>query len=231
MNQHTIKKSSELFDLLKRYRKSTLWKFRGQSDISWKLLPKAGRPPYTNFSDQKLFGSWKKRAIAFLDKKIENEWELLAIAQHNGLPTRLLDWSHNPLVAIFFSVIDDHDKDGVVYAHHAESYINEETTILFSNTFKKNVRYWPNAVSTRITNQFGCFTYHFDPKEEMSELNSFGELEKITISKELKKELTFTLNQYGINYLTIYPDLEGLSRHLAWHGSNSEFWNNKIFEI
>lgn len=65
----------------------------------------------------------------------------------------------------------------------------------------------------------------------MSESNSFGELEKIIISKVLKEELTFTLNQYGINYLTIYPDLEGLSKHLSWHGSNSKYWDNKIFEV
>jgi hypothetical protein len=41
----------------------------------------------------------------------------------SGLPTRLLDWTDNPLVACFFAVDENSEDDGVIYAYHNESYI------------------------------------------------------------------------------------------------------------
>ena len=77
---------------------------------------------------------------------------------------------------------------------------------------------------------YSYFTIHNAPSLEMtkenSELNT--EIEKIIIPKEIKKDLMFSLNQYGFNYLTIYPDLEGLSKHLSWFYENYEYWHNSL---
>src|SRR2546427_519519 len=77
------------------------WWFRGQSDATWLLVPKAGRHEYFLPNDRDLgrFKSWKDRAVAYLGSLPTDEWECLAIAQHHGLATRLLDWTYNPLVA------------------------------------------------------------------------------------------------------------------------------------
>ncbi|HYE56660.1 MAG TPA: FRG domain-containing protein [Chitinophagaceae bacterium] len=228
MREHRITSVASVFDFFKKYRKSTWWKFRGHSSAEWKLIPKAGREPFKDFPDGELFNTWKLRAVAYLEPYTYSDWDLLAIAQHNGLPTRLLDWSSNPLIAAFFAVIDNYDEDGAIYAHYTKFTIDENKQQPFDGSIKKNTRYRPRAVSRRIINQFGYFTYHVDPGRAMNSNNTYGEIEKIIIPAKIKEQTVFALNQFGVNFLTIYPDLEGLSKQLSWHSANSKFWGGSM---
>lgn len=49
----------------------------------------------------------------FTDARPKNDKEFLFLAQHYGLPTRLLDWTYNPLIALYFACCSNFDKDGM----------------------------------------------------------------------------------------------------------------------
>ena len=82
-----------------------LW-FRGLPDSSYKLLPSMYHPD--KFLDitleSFLMNRFKQNAHQFLDFRPQGEWEWLFLMRHYGLPSRLLDWTESPLVALFFAI-------------------------------------------------------------------------------------------------------------------------------
>jgi hypothetical protein len=195
--------------------------FRGQSDASWCLLPKAGRQDYYLPSNKDLgrFNDWSNHAVAYHtppDSKIES----LAIAQHHGLATRLLDWTKNPLVAAFFCCLENQDIEGAIYVLEIpKMLITEQTSIESLKTYSGVVGYIPNSISPRVLNQRGLFTVHCDAKCEIEITpsligNDEPNLNKIIIGAELKREILQMLDDYGINRAVLFPGLDGLSSHI-----------------
>ena len=228
MNAKKLTSIEKVFQLMEKCRKTNAFKFRGQSDESWELIPKCGRPG-CKINDEILFKQWKRRAVHYLDKKNYSEWELLSIAQHNGLPTRLLDWSQNPLIALFFACFENYDLDGALFILKSRSNtVNEEEE---KNPFSLEGEiqiYQPSTSTNRIANQLGYFTIHKYPNVAMTKKNYIPFLEKYIIPSEMKEEIIFMLNQFGVNFLSIYPDLEGLAKHLSWFSLNIDFFDNSI---
>ena len=68
-----------------------------------------------------------------------------------------------------------------------------------------------------------------NPKNALNDKTKDGLLVKTIIPAYLKVEIVHMLNQYGINYLNLFPDLDGLSKHLTWFIQNYDYWD-KIFD-
>ncbi len=224
MNIKTISSFDELNDTLSEYQHPKTNYFRGQSTIDWPLMPKAGRPPFDKVEDEKVFEVWKRQAIQFTEKDLNNDWDWLALAQHHGLATRLLDWTRNPLVAAFFSANSSPSDDGAIYIAEFQKYIVTSKVKPFE--YNGVAVFHPNIVAPRLHSQQGLFSCHHAPLIELTE-DSKGvvKLDKIIIKSSCKKELISKLNYYGINYLKLFPDLDGLSKYLEWTLKSEDYWN------
>ena len=98
--------------------------FRGQNNAEWKLVPKGGRDYFADINLQVYFYEWKSRALEFIEKRPQDDWDWLAIAQHHGLATNLLDWTYNPLVAAFFAVEEDSDTDAAIFSFQPNKVVS-----------------------------------------------------------------------------------------------------------
>jgi hypothetical protein len=194
------------------------WTFRGQPDAAWPVIPRAGRPEYGSGKDLGRFNLWRGRACAFADLPT-NDWECLAVAQHHGLATRLMDWTMNPLVGAYFAVSAYPSSNGALYCYLPEAYIDPKVAEL--GTVKRVAAYVPRPMVRRIENQRGLFTYHPDPTVPLrgaarADLSGREDLVQIVIPAAAKSSLLASLDRYGINEVSLFPDLDGLSRYINW---------------
>jgi hypothetical protein len=94
--------------------------FRGQAVSKWKLQPSIMRPPHSPNNEVVLLKKFKQNAVPLIDVAPTREDDWLFLMQHHDVPTRLLDWSESPLVALYFAVGDpkasEHKrKDGALW--------------------------------------------------------------------------------------------------------------------
>lgn len=107
---------------LMRYRDSRI--YRGAADQAWDLVPSLNRVCAHDLSlESHVFRQFRKYGYTEL-AEYSGFWSLLPVAQHHGLPTRLLDWTYSPMVAAHFATenTDYYDRDGVIWCLDVKSF-------------------------------------------------------------------------------------------------------------
>jgi hypothetical protein len=183
------------------------------------LIPKVGR--YTKFSslllpklisqERFILKRFRREGCSMTNIPHASLWEWLSLGQHHGLPTRLLDWTRNPLVALLFAVKDEHKGDSAVFADKIEKTYDPDK-IPDPFTITSVGKFIPFHVSPRITSQAGLFTVHPDPRVE----HTSKHLLKLIIPSSKRKEFKKVLFRFGVHNASLFPDLDGLARHIEY---------------
>jgi hypothetical protein len=184
-----------------------------------------------------MLAQFRSAGAAFLNR--ENPVDIYFAAQHFGMPTRLLDWSTNPLAALFFACAGAADRDGVVYALDARKIIPPDAKRIGDEqlyqsvmtmrhpfvAYSVGVAFWsdpktdhhphvlpvrPDIVPGRIGRQSSCFTLHMHGAPAAEN----DTLITILVDAKKKGDIRHELHRLNINQFTTYYDLDHLSREI-----------------
>ena len=201
--------------------------FRGQSG-SFPLLPSICRKNYkddTTSIEKKMLTELKRRNSSVNNFNLNDDWDWLVFAQHFGLKTRLLDWTSNPLTALWFACNETFlkNKNAFMYAFLItdDLILNRSKSEDPFNAGKTRV-FKPNLNNPRIIAQAGWFTAHkysastkqFVSLERNNDFKS--NIIEYEVPHGLQKSILKKLNILGINSQTLFPDATGLCNQINW---------------
>lgn len=215
---------NSVIEFLSQIKKHTIFPFRGVSKEEYDLRPKVGRLNVSVVKsdleelEKLLLSNFKKEAIQHLKYVPSNDWDWLALAQHHGLSTRLLDWTRNPLVSLYFAVEKDYETNCAVYGNtfKGDKTINNVDFQKYPDPFKVPKIYLiqTSHITSRVTAQAALFTIHPKPDAPFESKSII----KFIIPAKQRKNIKKELSDMGINRASLFPGLDGISYRL-----NEEF--------
>ncbi len=209
--------------------------FRGQCKASWGLKPELARLLAWSGVESRLWYFFSSMG-GHLIPAGASDWDQLFLMRHHGLPTRLLDWTRSFAVALSFAVKDAKGDSAVwllnpyqlnriaagseVIIHLDVSYPNSYRTFfidsgnpLFGQMIPQVVAVAGESQSDRMRAQQCAFTLHKNLDESLDSLHP-EVMTKIVVPEGAHDGARDFLHLAGVNEYALFPDLDGLARHL-----------------
>lgn len=221
--------------------------FRGQANADWPLIAKLYRMFPSSCDDTILMSERHmvqdfRLMSASIRRGDESNEELYFLQQHYGMPTRLLDWTTNPLIALYFAC-ESYKEDG---AEQAAKLFMLDAQVA-TKTFQKDGDVFGIATDQRLefkqwmdfivgwnktitlldlfNESFPVRPTHFDRRISLQQgvftfhvpnekVYDRPEITAFTIPAETKVEMRLQLRNLNIHRFTVYGDLPNLSLHL-----------------
>ncbi|MEK0157891.1 FRG domain-containing protein [Pseudoalteromonas piscicida] len=240
VNQQEIKSIQDLLEVLGKINPDSkqVW-FRGQARSTWNLLPFYMRQ--NNMPSESTFLKKFKQSAAMLintNTIPKSDFDWLFLMQHYGVPTRLLDWSESPLVALYFAVesLATHEgEDAALWVlfptelnmlsrirnKNEHDYIPSFEDVELTNYSIDSLKSTPNTellpVATiatrnnaRIQAQHGVFTIHHLDNVAIDDIEPFEHVIKITIPNDSKEIIKKQLELLGYTKFQLFPELASI---------------------
>ncbi len=223
----------QLIQLIIGDSEDNVFMWRGQSNIDWRVDHSAYRrlnlkkEKVTEFDiisyEDSLLKHATHRGYRYQNGHLLSDFELLALLQHHGAATRLVDFSRNAFVALYFSLIGNKDKNALLLGINSNSLGGYEGGEYLVKEYRNQVKglekyghcqtWEPPIVTPRIAAQHSQFIYSRLSKSKMGSIELEYNIEKnkfICINAKLKKKFEeILISSFDLRYQTLFPDIDG----------------------
>lgn len=226
------------------------WAFRGEVSAQWPLVSSLTRRLETYCEDRSLWPLREERALRIFRRKahiyledrsaLADDLRSLALMQHHGAPTRLLDFTKSPYVAAFFA-LEKAEEDAAVYALNtpalwsaAPAFDPTLTRDRIDPRLPGNYQRWfsvnrwpvvwcgePLEMDQRLVAQSGLFVMPGVLEQPLDAiLQGYPSAEplmvKYVLPREMRTSAMQALYRMNITDASLFPDLDGLARSMAY---------------